>query len=285
MTQYGKRTVWLLILCVFFSFTACREVWAEAKKTVGIVEFENNTNVQGLGSFVLDMLVVELPKNPKFTVVERIKLDQVLKEQWIGAHQGLVNQKTAARTGKINGVDYLIIGSVTNAQVEYTNNLFSIKQKGKVTVTYRLVDANTGIIYLAGMTEGEASKSVAAGYNYNRDYSYQLLTDAAQKAAIELTKRIQQLTAQAPLEGYVAQLSGRQVYIDQGQKHNVQPGQVFRVYREGSAVYHPVTGALLGLEKKNIATIQVESVDTNMSLCTIKAGGAIEVGDKVKSEW
>ena len=281
-----KQTAWLLLLCVFFSLTACPQVWAEAKKTVGIVEFENNTNVQGLGSFVLDMLVVELPKNPKFTVVERIKLDQVLKEQWIGAHQGLVNQKTAARTGKLNGVDYLIIGSVTNAQVEYINNVFSIKQRGKVTVTYRLVDANTGIIYLAGMTEGEASKSVTAGYGYGRsDYSYQLLTDAAQKAALELTKRIQQLTAQPPLEGYVAQLTGRQVYIDLGQKHNIQPGQVFRVYREGNAVYHPVTGALLGLEKNNIATIQVESVDTNMSLCAIKAGGTIEVGDKVKSEW
>ena len=281
-----KQTAWLLILFIFISLTVCPSVWAEAKKTVGIVEFENNTNVQGLGSFVLDMLVVELPKNPKFTVVERIKLDQVLKEQWIGAHQGMVNQKTAARTGKLNGVDYLIIGSVTNAQVEYINNLFSIKQRGKVTVTYRLVDANTGIIYLAGMTEGEASKSVTAGYGYGRsDYSYQLLTDAAQKAALELTKRIHQLTAQPPLEGYVAQLTGRQVYIDLGQKHNVQAGQVFRVYREGNAVYHPVTGALLGLEKNNIATIQVESVDTNMSRCVIKAGGAIEVGDKVKSEW
>jgi len=103
-----------------------------------------------------------------FTIVERSRLDQVLKEQALGA-TGLVDDKQAAALGKILGVDAIVMGTIIPSsndskgrreQTMYTGgNKYNVvvdctTRKVSVTVRMRVVNATTGEIL--GTKEGQS---------------------------------------------------------------------------------------------------------------------------------
>jgi len=61
------------------------------------------------GEGISDMLVTELVNSGRFSVVERERLDEVLQEQNL-AREGVVNAATAARIGRILGVQLFVFG-------------------------------------------------------------------------------------------------------------------------------------------------------------------------------
>jgi tetratricopeptide (TPR) repeat protein len=74
------------------------------------------------------------------------------------------------------------------------------------------------------------------------------------------------------------------VYIDLGEKHEVNVGEVFIVYRE-VAVKHPVTDEVIGTEEEKIGKIKVNKVSEKMSIAEIikeDPENKIKVKDKVR---
>jgi hypothetical protein len=47
-------------------------------------------------------------------------------------------------------------------------------------------------------------------------------------------------------DGYVVKVDSSTVYLDWGKSSGVQPGDSFKIFREGEALKHPVTGEVLG---------------------------------------
>jgi len=92
-------------------------------KRVAIFDFEN-TGSQGVtspffqtaapnfGKAVADLLVNRLVKNASVVVIERSALDKVLGEQNL-SNSDRTNAATAAKIGRILGVDAIILGSIT----------------------------------------------------------------------------------------------------------------------------------------------------------------------------
>src|SRR5512142_546918 len=76
------------------------------KRRVGVVDFENKTayGQNRLGTAASDILITELVKSGKFMVVERDKIESMMKEQKLGI-SGAVDPATAARMGKILGLN------------------------------------------------------------------------------------------------------------------------------------------------------------------------------------
>ena len=62
------------------------------------------------------------------------------------------------------------------------------------------------------------------------------------------------------VEGLVVAVEGEQVYIDLTQKHGVQPGQEYTIFRKGEVFRHPTTGRAMGRYEDVLGYAQVTRV-------------------------
>jgi curli biogenesis system outer membrane secretion channel CsgG len=71
-----------------------------------------SANLPGLAA---DQMTTLLVNSQRFDVIERAQLDQLLQEQGL---EGIVDPNELARPNRVRGVDYLLIGKVTNFRVK-----------------------------------------------------------------------------------------------------------------------------------------------------------------------
>ncbi len=70
--------------------------------------------IDGLEAVAADVMTTLAVQSRRFDVVERAQLEQLLREQDL---EGIVRPGEMARPGQVRGVDYLIIGRLTNVRV------------------------------------------------------------------------------------------------------------------------------------------------------------------------
>src|SRR5437879_358486 len=95
---------------------------AQQKKRVAVMDFDYGTvqsavsaiwgTNQDVGKGIADLLVQKLVQDGKYSVIERKALDKILAEQNFG-NSNRADSSTAAKIGKMLGVDAIIIGSIT----------------------------------------------------------------------------------------------------------------------------------------------------------------------------
>ncbi len=142
---------------------------AKAKPTIAVAEFKNQSGAAwwrgGMGWEIAGMVTNELASTGHFRVVERNKLQHVLREQDLAA-SGRIRRSTAARMGQLTGAKYLVLGTVTSYEeaTEGTDAGFSFKgisiggkkKNAYVAVDLRVVDSTTGEIVAARTIEAKA---------------------------------------------------------------------------------------------------------------------------------
>mgnify|MGYP001333885078 CR=1 FL=1 len=115
----------------------------ENKIKVAVLDFESIQAPPDLGRGVAEILRTELIELGTYTMIERGKVEEILKEQ---AFQltGAVDSKTAAKIGELVGAKFVITGSIVKTNVTYTINA-------------RLIDVETGIAKVGEniQTQGE----------------------------------------------------------------------------------------------------------------------------------
>jgi Uncharacterized protein involved in formation of curli polymers len=122
MCRYAR--VWGPVLVL--ALGAVMTVGAQASRpTVALLDFEFGTvqkwwsGNQDIGKGIADMLVDELVNDGSFRVIERKRLDAILAEQnFSDSERADPSAKTLASIGKVLGVKYLIVGSITRFGVE-----------------------------------------------------------------------------------------------------------------------------------------------------------------------
>jgi len=124
---------------------------------IAILDFDNISGISkydGLGKAMSSMLISDIESNvsPKrLQLVERSQIQKILKEQSFQASNS-VNKNTAVQTGKLLGVNFLLVGDVyilndqllINARlinVETGDIIFSKKQDGKI-ITWLALKTN-----------------------------------------------------------------------------------------------------------------------------------------------
>src|SRR5436305_14970491 len=100
----------------------CAAQQAPRKKRVAVMDFEYGTvrsavaavfgTDQDVGKGISDMLVQKLVQEGKYSVIERKALDKILAEQNF-SNSDRADSTTAAKIGRILGVDAIILGSIT----------------------------------------------------------------------------------------------------------------------------------------------------------------------------
>lgn len=117
------------------------------------------------GSKISDQFVAKLVQNQYYTVIERSKIAEIIKEQSF-SFSGLVDEQKAVKVGNLLGAQALITGSgnysvndqgkwekykekVKNSEgkkVEVEKKRYNIYRIVDVSLTFRIIDATTGTI-------------------------------------------------------------------------------------------------------------------------------------------
>jgi curli biogenesis system outer membrane secretion channel CsgG len=298
------------------------------KKRVAIFDFDYATVHAGvagifgqdvdIGKGISDLLVTDLVKDGTYSVIERKALDKIMAEQNF-SNSDRANPNSAAKIGKLLGVDAIIIGSITEFGNE-TKNVgaggggggfggfglggFGHKNsKANVAVTARLVDIDTGEILGVAEGKGQSSRSStsmlgggghwggwgAGGVNFgSSDFQNTIIGEAVKAATDQLSTEVisnnTKLTVRTiKVEGVLAAVDGGQIVLNVGGKAGVKVGDQLNVERVSKEIKDPTSGKVIRRMTAVVGTIKVTDVDDESSVCTAVTGTGFKVGDLAKT--
>ena len=168
---------------ILLSALLASAAFAQDKKRVAVMNFEYGTvstsvaqifgTNQDIGKGIADMLVDRLVNGGKYSVIERKSLDKLIAEQNF-SNSDRADPSSAARIGKLLGVDAIIIGSITQfGRDDKRTNIggfgaatgrFGIggigtkEAKAVVQITARMVNVETGEILASVAGKGESKR-------------------------------------------------------------------------------------------------------------------------------
>ena len=323
-----KRILFLATLAVLVCATATTAAAQARKRRVAIMDFDYATVHSGVsamfgqdvdvGKGIADLLVSYLVKDGTYSVIERKALDKILAEQNF-SNSDRANPASAAKIGKMLGVDAIIGGSITEFGNETKNTKvggaggglggFGLggfghkKSKAIVALNARLVDIDTGEILGVAEGKGESSREstslLGGGGNWHgfgaggadfgsSDFQNTIIGEAV-KAAVEQMKteviadNTKLQVRQVIVSGLVAAVDGGQVILNVGAKAGVKVGDQLNVERVTKEIKDPSTGQVLRRLSTPVGVVKVTDVDDVSSIATAVSGTGFKVGDAVKT--
>jgi len=301
---------------------------AGPKKRVAVMNFDYGTvktvvasifgTDQDVGKGITDLMVQKLVQDGKYSVIERAALDKIIAEQNF-SNSDRADPTSAAKIGRILGVDTIILGSITkfgrdDKQVGgvggghsgWTGAIAGMgkkESKAVVAITARMVNTTTGEILAAVTGNGESSRSGlmlgGAGSNgysggggafnmSSSNFAQTILGEAVNKAvndaATQLDDKAGTLpTYKATYSGVVADVSGNTLIINVGNKVGVRVGDVMQISRPVRTVKDPTTGKVLKTVTNQLGTATVTDVDADSATVTYSGATPPKVGDVAAS--
>ncbi len=278
------------------------------KKRIAVFTFNDMSrsgyfwfNQQTIGEGLSDMIVTELVQSDQYTVLERDRLNDLLREQDLGA-AGVVTPETAAAMGKVLGVELAVFGSITEFGHKGSGTGVSIpatgirvgKQTAVTAIDLRIVETGTGEILKAESVRREKT-ALSGGVrikNFRFDNKDQfdgtLVGKVTREAVEDVVALLNDVAESTPWSAKVIMMQGDQVYINSGAQDGVEVGEEFDVFREGQTLIDPDTGLSLGSITTRIGRIRVVDVTSigegKAAICTVVEGGDFEKGDIVKEK-
>jgi curli biogenesis system outer membrane secretion channel CsgG len=285
---------------------------AEAPKPrVAILEFKNKTEGYAwswyrAGEAAQDMFVTELVKRGNFRVMERERLEAILEEKNLHL-SGDIDPKTAVKLGKMIGVEYLIVGAVTELGVADRNvnvptYLFGGRvpsvdvrsQKMDAALDARAFSTSTGeIVWADTATESTSDSSVyvagaGGGVEDHRKLDRLLrpvvmkLADSLGRAKISTSGLGGESDASGVI-GKIAKAAGGAIYVNVGAEAGIKEGDEYDVYRAGEVIKDPDTGEVLGANEVKVGRIKITAIrGARLSSATAVSGSGYRPGDTLK---
>ncbi|MFA5975633.1 MAG: CsgG/HfaB family protein [Elusimicrobiota bacterium] len=257
------------------------------KRRIGVVDFENKTKYgeNRLGTSASDILITELAKSGKFIVVERDKLHTLMAEQKLGM-SGVVDSNTAAKVGKILGLNAVVTGSISQFGEETEGSEYLITQSKrqvvKCTVDIRVVDVETGQILYADSGSGLAKKHTGGvlGLGTRAGYDETLEGEALRAAIVKFVNNIVLQVEKKPWSCRVADVDGQNIYLNAGHDSGVPTGQILTVYHVGRAIKDPTSGLVIGNTEEKVGEVKVvRYFGDDGSVAELSSGSAPSAGD------
>ncbi len=202
--------VFSVLLMSSWSQADSKEQKKRIKKRVAVFIFDDKTdkswrwwNNKGVGEGIAEMLTTALVKTGNYRVIERRELDQILKEQDLGA-SGIVTPQSAAKIGKVLGVELAVMGAVTELGYKKSDIGGRIKgiglglqsQSATVGLDCRKVNITTAEIVAADNVRKEkSSKGIKVStpklsFTNRKAFDESLVGKAAREAVKDVIKLI-----------------------------------------------------------------------------------------------
>lgn len=317
------RTTPLLALLLFA--LALPANGAQTRKRVALLDFDFSSvhswwsGDWDVGRGIADLIVTSLVRDGTYSVIERKKLDAILQEQDF-SKSDRADPATAAKIGRILGVNAIIVGSVTQFGLEEKSltlggiggtwrgfgagTVGTKEGKAQVAVDARMVDVNTGEIVAVGTGKGESKRSGllldgagaggggfgGGGIDMSSSHFSQTILGEATRTAVEQLS--EQLVTQAGkiegskivVQGLIADVSGGIVIINVGKNAGAAVGMRLSVDRVGREVKDPATGKVLRRMTTAVGEIEITEADEISAVARIVWGEGLKVGDEVKNK-
>jgi curli biogenesis system outer membrane secretion channel CsgG len=300
------------------------------KPRVAIVDFDYATVHSGVaaifgqnvdvGKGITDLLVTYLVKDGTYSVIERKILDKILAEQNF-SNSDRADATSAAKIGRMLGVDAIIVGSVTQFGNDTKNTGiggvgaglgkvgiggFGQKQsKAVVGINARVVSVDTGEIVAVAEGLGESKRTSTSltggaggwrgfgGGNVNfgaSDFQQTIIGEAVKLAVEKMSAGViadrprVEVRSVAPVvvRGLVAAVSGNQIVLNVGGQAGVKVGDQFSVERVSQEIKDPATGKVIRRLTTSVGVLRVVDVDDQSSVAEVVSGTGFKVNDAVK---
>src|SRR6267142_1704389 len=240
------------------------EAMAGLKRRIGVVDFVNKTTygANRLGTSASDILITELAKSNRFIVVERDKLEHLMAEQKRGM-RGAIDPSTAAKVGKILGLNAIVTGAISQFGEETEGSEYLITQSKsqvvKCTVDIRVVDVETGQVLYADSGAGLARKHSGGvlGLGTRASYDETLEGEALRAAIVKFVNNIIDQVAKKPWSCRVADVDGQSVYLNAGHDSNLVVGQKLTAYHIGRPIKDPTSGLVIGHTEARVGDLKI----------------------------
>jgi curli biogenesis system outer membrane secretion channel CsgG len=220
----------------------------------------------------------------KFDVVGRSDLNDILKEQDLGA-SGNVDARTAAQAGKLTGAKYLLITTVDDFQDYVETATFegtgrsATKRIFRLSVVGKLYDSSTGkLIESANLQTGnDEFKDISENKSYTTKDGN--LTDEMMVAvAKNMAEKIANRFADVIFPAKVLVKRDKQVTVNRGEGGGVAVGDTFNVFAVGAELIDPDTKESLGHEEVKVGKVKISQVNPKTSLADILDDTGIDAG-------
>ncbi len=281
------------------------------KIRVAVVDFDTSAirgtwrygwSYHNLERAAADNLATELVKTGRFRVIERQQLDKILAEQNLG-DTARVDASTAARIGKILGVQLVVIGGVSEFGISEKGGKIPQVGKwkwgrgvggklvtGKSSLNARLVDTTTAEILGAYEASGSHKFGSAefagakAGTKWDSGTASKVLAEAVEDLARNIAKGANDLspsTTRGGLEAKIAKVGSGTVYLNIGSAGGIKAGDRFEIRAMGEAIIDPDTGESLGGVESDVGVVEVTKViNERLSEARVVEGSGFAVGNR-----
>lgn len=305
-------------------------VWAQ-KKRVAVMDFEYAT-VQGgvsaifgqnvdIGKGIADLVVDKLVRDGTYSVIERKALHKLVAEQNL-SNSDRADATSAAKIGKLLGVDAIIVGSITQfgrddrnvglgggvlrgAGSKYGLGNVGVKNaKAVVGISSRTVLVETGEILSVASGKGESQRSgtnlfggggagrttSAGGVDLSSaNFANSIIGEATAAAVNSLSGELVAGAGKIPhktvtVNGLIADVSGTTLILNVGTNAGVFPKLQLDVVQGGREIRDPATGKVLRRIGTPIGTVTITEADDHSSVGTYHGSGHPKVGDQVSSK-
>lgn len=201
-----KRAL-IITVCVVLAAAALSPAFAQDKPRIAVLEFQNKADSgwywwRDRGAAAMqDVFVTELFKTQKFRVIDRERLDALMAEKNLSL-SGDVDPSTAIQAGKLLGVEYFLVGSVTeygatdtSAHGRGVRGLPGFRAGKKTFVAAanaRIINAETGEIVWADESRNEDAnmKLSIGGFGGGVDNDERMFDKVMKPVVQELTASI-----------------------------------------------------------------------------------------------
>ena len=316
-------------ICLFTIVLASLNCFSQQKKRVAVLDFDYGTvrsavasiwgTDQDVGRGIADLLVQKLVQDGKYSVIERKALDKILAEQNF-ANSDRADNSTAAKIGKMLGVDAIVIGSITQfgrddkstavGGAGWARGPFGIggvkvkEAKAICNISARVVDTTTGEILAAVTGEGRSTRSgtsligggggsggggVGAFDMSSHNFAATILGEAVTKSVDSTGTQLSAAAGNLPtrkveVNGLVADVSGNTLILNVGSKAGLKVGDRLEISRALRTVKDPATGKVLKTVANKIGDATVTEVDADSATVSYVGSTTPKVADTARHQ-
>ncbi len=253
--------------------------------------YGNRTPDEDTRAFI-DMLTTSIAKTRKFEVIERDRMADILKEQAIGDY-GLVEKETAQKMGTIKGVDFIVLGGITEYGFQSKGGgvagFDAASAKAVMAVDVRIVNAETGKLVIAETVSQE--KKAASAVKIAPSIVGRVIPSGGQTGGASFAENNEKVLSDVMRDcaDSIANLIVSTIYpikiISVGSDGTIMlnygsgfmnKDEILDVFSQGQEVIDPDTKEVLGKEEQKAGMIKITDVQAKFSKSV-----AIEGADKL----
>ncbi len=268
------------------------EYFNPIKKKIALLAFYNESpfGKEDLAITATEEFRKELSRTRDFVIdPEASGLFGTSKEIYAG---GGIKLAQLSRKAKLSGVNLVVFGRITHAKVRQKTDEIGFVRKTKSyaesVVELKVFDVHANKEIYSGKMDGNIND---AAYRFflsqrdaNIDYRRGLLRYSVKVATRRFVPQIAKMGEKLDWTGRVAKIIGSKIYVNAGRVSGLNVGDILRVMTEGTEIYDPESGAILGVSKGQVkGTLEIiDFFGADGAVAILHSGGSVTEGDFVQ---